>query len=126
MDQTTFTHRQHLLRLREFCEVLHGILRARSGNAEEAKAVLETAVSAQCVGCGIPVSGKELLALSQPSEENGPKTARMRLGDCARKGCDCFYYEIKFKPYPGIDWSALVEQVISILDCRILEQPPQN
>jgi hypothetical protein len=66
--------------------------------------------------CNIEVSGAELLALSQPpsAEHSTAKIGRLRLGDCARKGCDSLFYSISFAPVDGLDWPAVLESTADI------------
>jgi hypothetical protein len=111
-SEVAITTKEPLLRLQILCERLYQEIRKHGLTHEEAFAVLHSSVSAECVDCGIMVSGEELFAVSQPpvETETSPKIARMRLGDCARKGCNCLYYEFTFKPYPRVDWPSLLEQ----------------
>lgn len=76
------------------------------------QAAFETSLSAECVSCGIPVSGAELYALSQPpsAEHANAKIGRLRMGDCARLKCDSYYYRMTFQPFPGVDWESLVSK----------------
>lgn len=82
---------------------------------------LRDAISAQCVQCGIRLTGDELLALAEATEDAegtraasrppappNPKVARLRLGYCARSGCDSCYYRVTFEPRPGLDWTKLL------------------
>lgn len=85
---------------------------------------LRDAISAECVQCGIRLTGAELLALaeageagevtgdaraaSRPPAPPNPKVARLRLGYCARSGCDSCYYRVTFEPRPGLDWTKLL------------------
>jgi hypothetical protein len=67
-------------------------------------------VSAECAGCGIWISGDELRALARPpqAELATAKIGRMRLGYCARSGCACADYLLRFWQQEGIDWSAIL------------------
>jgi hypothetical protein len=34
----------------------------------------------------------------------------LRLGYCARQGCESYDYSIHFEDYPGVDWAAVAEE----------------
>jgi hypothetical protein len=109
---TPTLHQQHLLRLEGFCRGLgHALCRAGLGPAQ-VQAVWQSSVRAECVLCGIRVSGEELFALSQPPSAlyGTAKLGRLRLGDCARHGCDSFYYRLTFQNYPRLNWPALLAE----------------
>jgi hypothetical protein len=114
IQQETVTVRQeHLCRLADFCQNLETALRAAGSTPEQCLEVFRTAVFAECVGCGIQVSGEELYALSQPpsAELASAKTGRLRLGDCARNGCEAWYYRVSIAPYQQVDWPKLLAEV---------------
>jgi hypothetical protein len=81
-------------------------------------------VAATCPRCGIWISGAELLALSRPpaAETGSAKIGRLRLGDCARSGCEAYHYLVTVKPHGQVDWPFLLTQAEAIL--REDEQPP--
>jgi hypothetical protein len=116
MTSDQVTRQEHLQRLYPFCQALAKAL-ARAGvvpkNSLEA---WREAVAAQCVQCGIEVSGQELFALSQaPSPElDSAKIGRLRMGDCARKGCTSYYYRLVFRPYQELNWPEILAQVETI------------
>ena len=74
---------------------------------EKTRAALSAALSAECVVCGLRVTGEELLTLAQlPSAlETSGRIKWLRLGCCARNGCDSRAYALKFHNHPGIDWT---------------------
>lgn len=51
-------------------------------------------VEAECLSCGMRISGAELTDLGR-AEVVGEKLDRVRLGYCARKTCESRFYEIK-------------------------------
>jgi len=106
---------QHLQTFQPFCSAIHESLGQVGLKSEEVMEVFRVALSAQCVQCGIYVSGAELFALSRQSLEGGdtPKIKRLRLGDCARKGCDSYYYRLSFEPIAGFDWPTLLARADS-------------
>jgi hypothetical protein len=50
----------------------------------------------RCVGCGISLTPDELeaLALAPDSAASSPRLDRLRLGYCARNGCDSRFYQV--------------------------------
>jgi hypothetical protein len=105
-------HQQHLLKLEPLCRFLDAELIDGGWPPERVRDAFVTSVSAECVSCGISVSGEELYALSQaPSADHAHvKIGRLRIGDCAREKCDSYYYRMTFQNFPGLDWAALVSQ----------------
>jgi hypothetical protein len=63
--------------------------------------------------CGIWISGEELRALAFPpdAEIATAKIGRLRLGDCARKGCDAWQYSLHLWDQEEVDWPALIAVV---------------
>ena len=86
---------------------LQGCWTADAGARRELKVTLDV------TGCAIQVSGDELYALSQPPspERATAKIGRMRLGDCARQGCEACYYRLTFQNQPGIDWQTVLSEI---------------
>lgn len=87
----------------------------RSGGPDGGKTVeaVRTALSAECPRCGIHVSGDEILAIAESADapEQNPKVKRMRLGYCAREGCESFVYRLRFHSQPGVNWRAIFAQM---------------
>ena len=112
MDEAvSVARREALTRLRVFCSGLIECLQQGGFTAEQVFAIFESSIAAECIQCRIQVSGKELFEVGMPAAEGqqpGPKIARMRLGDCARQGCDSMYCNIAFQPYPRVDWQAVI------------------
>src|SRR5689334_9877433 len=84
------------------------------GAAQEKKrTALAAALSAECVACGVRVTGDELLALSQlPSAlETSGRIKWLRLGCCARGGCDSRSYSLAFQNHPDLDWKELLSKM---------------
>jgi hypothetical protein len=107
------TRRQHLLQFASFCHSLNGTLRKAGLSPEEAVTVMQASISGQCLECAISISGEELAALLQPpaTGDANAKARRLRLGDCARPGCESFYYLLSFQAHPKVDWKQLLEQI---------------
>jgi hypothetical protein len=77
---------------------LHPALGRALGEAGEGapriRELLAESVRVRCVGCGIAVTPDELesLALASSAPEASPRLERLRLGYCARNGCDSRFY----------------------------------
>jgi hypothetical protein len=112
-QEAATTRQEHLYNLASLCQALEETLRAAGLTPEQSVQAFQTAVSAECVGCGILISGSELFALSQPPapERASAKIGRLRVGDCARSGCKACYYLLSFQPKPQLDWPKLLAQV---------------
>jgi hypothetical protein len=101
-----------LLKLESCCQALTEVLHQSGLSPEASLEAWRAAVSAECVRCGIPISGEELFALSQPpsAERASAKIGRMRLGDCARQGCNSYDYRVVFRSHAQLDWPKLLAQ----------------
>jgi len=113
MSQTgPMIHQQHLLKLEPLCRYLDDTLVDAGWPPERVRDAFLTSVSAECVSCGIPVTGEQLYALSQPpsADRAHVKIGRLRMGDCAREKCDSYYYRMTFQTFPGVDWPSLVSR----------------
>jgi len=106
------SHQEHLLKLEPLCRCLNETLTDAGWPPERVRDAFQTSVSAECVSCGIPISGAELFALSQPpsADHAHVKIGRLRMGDCAREKCDSYYYRLTFQTFPGADWASLISQ----------------
>jgi len=106
----SLTRQEYLPKLESFCKALDGMFARAGVRAETSQEVWRLGVAAECVRCGIRVYGDELYALSQPPSEKFAtlKLGRLRRGDCAREGCNSYYYRLTFYPYDNLDWPALL------------------
>jgi hypothetical protein len=106
-----------LLELEEFCRALRKALnldRLRPGELLDA---LRVGSTAECTECGFHLTGEELLELSDPAspvESSSSDFGRLRLGHCARKDCDSFYYRLTFQCMPQLDWRKLLPRIDAI------------
>jgi len=67
-------------------------------------------ISAECLQCGIRITGEELgqIALAMPGDPTeNPKLTRLRQGYCAQKGCESYYYRLILSEHPKVDWHQL-------------------
>jgi hypothetical protein len=64
-------------------------------------------LKAECIQCGIRINDTELLSLGKekPIGETDSRLERLRLGYCARKGCDSIYYRVCAASSSPVDWS---------------------
>jgi len=101
---------EQLHHLADFCRELHAGLAAAGQAPEQIPVVFQEAITARCINCGVQVSGAELLALSQPPapDRSTARTRRLRMGDCAVKGCDASCYRLTFLALPQLDWAGLL------------------
>ena len=102
-------------KLAPFCQALGEAL-SRSGlSPSQALEVWRAALTAQCTRCGIPISGEELFALSQPPGENpSPKIRRLSLGYCGYAACESYFYLLTFRAHPSLDWPGLLAKAEAI------------
>ena len=82
---------------------------------------VSAALSAECPRCGIRVSGAELLAISASADDPSAhaKIKRMRLGYCARDGCESLVYQLHFGRVPDLDWEVIQEQMAAAENHRL-------
>jgi hypothetical protein len=61
----------------------------------------------ECIQCGIRITEEELLLLGQEKTagETDPRIERLRLGYCARNGCDSIFYRVSARANAPIEWS---------------------
>ncbi|MBL9134787.1 MAG: hypothetical protein JNK85_02915 [Verrucomicrobiales bacterium] len=88
-------------------------------------AVLKDALEAECEVCGMRVTGEDLARLAKPVPNlpESPKVARLRLGYCARQGCDSYYYRLRFQPVSSVDWTVLLD---GTGDSAVAPTPPRE
>ncbi|HVR36412.1 MAG TPA: hypothetical protein VMS21_11240 [Methylomirabilota bacterium] len=92
-------------------------LGAAGNGGGEIEALLNHAVRAECVLCGMGLSGVDLIRtewITDPSSDSGRKLERLRLGYCARYGCSSRYYVLRFARTPGVDWPDCWEQAAAL------------
>lgn len=80
--------------------------------------ILSQCLRVECVQCRIQVSAEELQQLAVSDAPGGalhPKLQRLRLGYCARQGCESYFYEVHLESYPGVDWEVVVRNADSLL-----------
>ncbi len=126
LPSSPLVREEHLQKLAPFCRALGEALKQAGLASDQAEAVWRTSVTGECVLCGIRVTGDELSALTRsPDKDPSEKIERLRLGDCARRGCDSFYYRLTFQTHPPLDWTKVLAQVETINDVPAEEAPDE-
>jgi len=121
MNQEDFTVREEPLQtLAQFAGTLAEVSRACERQQAGTAAAIRASLLAECTKCGIHVSGDELLAIAESPDTPAPsdKVKRMRLGYCARDGCESFTYRLSFRNHPGLDWRAVFAQMETVRQNR--------
>lgn len=75
----------------------------------------EQRLGAECILCGIKITGGELRSLatddaSQPSDN--PKLERLRLKYCARNSCESRFYRVHLQPDSELHWTGIRGQLL--------------
>lgn len=102
-----------LPRLASFCGALAEALRQTGLGRDRIFVVFRESLVAECPQCGTRVTGEELFVLAQPEEgtDLNPGLQRLRLGDCARPGCDAYPYRVSFKTHPEVNWTTCLAHI---------------
>src|SRR5688572_28573899 len=97
---------EHRQRLARFCAALAEAVNSAAAADRTCRQAVEAALAAECVQCGLRMTGSELLALGEADLPGNPnaKLCRLRQGYCARNGCDSYYYRLTFETHPAVDW----------------------
>jgi hypothetical protein len=76
---------------------------------DKAREALRLTLTAECVDCGMRVTGDELLALSQwPTGRESIRIERLRAGYCARETCEFDRYRLRLRKHPELSWTKLL------------------
>jgi hypothetical protein len=84
-------------------------------NPTEVSQILANAVCFSCQSCEILVKSDEmdLVAFAADSAELvHPKLKRMKVGCCAREGCDGVSYSVRMAGGAGVDWECLTAKAL--------------
>jgi hypothetical protein len=82
-------------------------------NSCQLNEIFSTHVRAECVKCGMHITGDQIgqiAVLEEDASLSCPKLKRLRLGYCAREGCESYYYAFHLQAHPNIDWAAVIEK----------------
>src|SRR5687768_6995605 len=80
---------------------------AKEKEADRLRAAADQALSAECVQCGIRLTGWEVLQFGEEVSTDA-RVERLRSGYCARNGCESLFYRVTCAPHPEINWPALL------------------
>ena len=118
MSGTTQTFKVRADSLVRYYDSLARVLLESGLSGGRLSEVLSHGLRFECVQCHIKVSAEELqqLALSDaPGDSLHPKLQRLRLGYCAREGCESYFYEVHLENHPDVDWEAVAVKAQALL-----------
>ena len=101
---------QPLASLTQFSSALAGAFASATPETEKA---LGEALFGECIQCGISVNGSELARVCGQDANAAPedKLSRLRLGYCARKGCNGHTYRLKFYKHIDLKWDDVLARI---------------
>ena len=105
-DNWTQVSQMTIKELAEFSRSLAAAISMKP-EPDRIRAAIDTALSAECVQCGIKLSGSELLKFEEETSDD-PRVERLRIGYCARNGCESLFYRVTCAPHPQINWPGLL------------------
>jgi hypothetical protein len=103
---TTETSQKTIKEVVEFGRSLAQTI-ANEKEADRLRAAVDQALSAECIQCGIRLTGWEVLQFGEEVSTDA-RVERLRSGYCARNGCESLFYRVSCAPHPEINWSALL------------------
>jgi hypothetical protein len=80
--------------------------------------IFSTRLRARCVKCSIELTSAEIEQVSlveDTTQLSHPKLKRLRLGYCAREGCESDDYRIQLEAYPGVDWESIAAKANDLI-----------
>jgi hypothetical protein len=80
---------------------------SRQPQPDKLRAAIDQALNAECVQCKIRLSGSELLKFAEETSDD-ERVERLRVGYCARNGCESLFYKVICAPHPDVNWPALL------------------
>jgi hypothetical protein len=105
-DNWTQVSQMAIKELAEFSRSLAQAI-SKQPEADRVRAAIDTALSAECVQCRIRLSGSELLKFEGEISDDA-RVERLRVGYCARNGCESLFYRVTCAPHPEINWPGLL------------------
>jgi hypothetical protein len=100
--------------LAELYRTLAKLLAQTGLSAARLNEVLTHHVIVQCSVCGEKLTAEKLEAWAVLDPETAPpdpSLARLRLGYCAKVGCESWRYNLEVTDCPGVDWSQLLPKI---------------
>lgn len=86
--------------------------------------ILSTHLYARCEKCDIQVTSDEIEQVSLAEDAtklSHPKLKRLRLGCCAREGCEAVAYRIYLEACPGVDWEIIAVRTNELMSAEEAE-----
>ena len=83
--------------------------------------IFSTSLRARCVKCDIQIASDEIEQVSlveDTTQLSHPKLKRLRLGYCAREGCESDDYLIHLDAYPGVDWEIITAKANDLMSAQ--------
>jgi len=80
--------------------------------------IFSTCLRVECARCAMQITNDEIeqMSLSEDSRQPlQPKLQRLRLGYCARGGCESYFYAVHMENHPDVDWEAIAEKAGNLL-----------
>jgi len=119
--KTEFSTRDEQIKgLIDFSSDLVAAVRYQRNGKQDSGVAAGELFFAECTICNVRVPGEELLKVGEPpesSEVSGP-VKRLRLGYCAKVGCEAYAYRISFRNGVGIDWPAAFAHIKELTEGR--------
>jgi hypothetical protein len=83
--------------------------------------ILASHLRVSCARCDIHLTTEEIEQVSlveETTQLSHPKLKRLRLGYCARAGCESDNYQIQLEAYPGVDWETVVAKANDLVSAQ--------
>jgi hypothetical protein len=108
------TIRLQVNQLPEIHSSLANLLEHECSDASQVKDLFANYIEAECIKCGIRVSGEEIgkissLKVKGPAPD--PKLMRLKRNYCARDACFSCDYRINLLLHPSVDWQKIKGQI---------------
>lgn len=90
---------------------------AKEKEPDRLRAAVDQALSAECVQCGIRLTGWEVLQFGEEASSDA-RVERLRSGYCARNGCESLFYRVTCAAHAEINWPALLNPTQTLTDAE--------
>lgn len=90
-------------------------------NGNQLNQIVTSSLHTSCSRCNISLTGEEVQQLTlvdDAAQLSHPKLKRLRLGYCAREGCESADYRIHLEPFTGVDWEALIVKANQLISSQ--------
>ncbi|MDB6039719.1 MAG: hypothetical protein JWM99_3560 [Verrucomicrobiales bacterium] len=105
----------HVNQLPDIHSSLASLLVQEYPDASHLDDLLANYIEAECVQCGIRISGEEIgkiRSLKVKGQAPEPKLMRLKRNYCARDACFSCDYRINLLPHPSVDWQKIKGQLV--------------